>query len=177
MSSESIRRSKRQWYLKNKDKALAINRAYYKRNRLTIRIRQKDYDARNRQKLLAYQRQYRKSGRRAELGRTLRGRYQNYKDASKRRGLAFEITKEQFEGLWRKPCFYCGDAIETVGLDRVDNDKGYTFDNVVSCCKWCNYAKHEGNQLDFIDRCKRVASKWAGATPTCNATMGIEPEE
>jgi hypothetical protein len=32
-------------------------------------------------------------------------------------------------------------VVNTNGIDRVDNTKGYTTDNVVPCCKLCNYAK------------------------------------
>lgn len=31
-----------------------------------------------------------------------------------------------------------------------DNSKGYTLENVVTCCKFCNYAKHTSTYEDFI---------------------------
>lgn len=63
------------------------------------------------------------------------------KNASKR-GLPWKITKEQFEKLRTRPCFYCGGSLPETGhgLDRILNDKkiGYTIENVVPCCGNCN---------------------------------------
>lgn len=41
------------------------------------------------------------------------------------------------------------------GVDRVDNTKGHTHDNIVSCCKRCNIAKNNmtlGEFLEWIER-------------------------
>jgi hypothetical protein len=79
-----------------------------------------------------------------------------YKKRAKRRGFEFELTKEQFCELTKQNCHYCnampsqrtrnrtanGDYIYN-GLDRIDTIKGYTIDNVVPCCKDCNYAKRK----------------------------------
>lgn len=37
-------------------------------------------------------------------------------------------------------CYYCGDT-HRLGLDRIDNSKGHTKDNVVICCYDCNVAR------------------------------------
>jgi len=37
------------------------------------------------------------------------------------------------------------------GIDRLDSSKGHVIDNVVPCCKWCNYAKRERSYKDFLD--------------------------
>jgi len=64
-----------------------------------------------------------------------------------------ELTFEEFlVFVQQKVCHYCGDAIQWVefpvkdqkvgyNLDRKDNSRGYTKDNVVACCKVCNYTK------------------------------------
>jgi hypothetical protein len=78
---------------------------------------------------------------------------------AKRRGLEWTITKEQFLSFWQKPCTYCGDAIETVGLDRVDNAKGYTLENVTSCCGICNSMKSGMTVAEFLERCSRIANQ------------------
>lgn len=36
------------------------------------------------------------------------------------------------------------------GLDRIDNLKSHSIDNVVTCCKYCNYAKRERSQEEFL---------------------------
>lgn len=61
--------------------------------------------------------------------------------------------------FWQKPCRFCGDAIQTVGLDRIDNRKGYTVSNVVACCRTCNSMKSGQTVAAFIARCRRIAER------------------
>lgn len=42
------------------------------------------------------------------------------------------------------------------GIDRVDSNIGYTKDNSVPCCKYCNFAKHTMSEDDFYVWVKRV---------------------
>jgi hypothetical protein len=35
------------------------------------------------------------------------------------------------------------------GLDRIDSSLPHTLDNVVPCCKWCNFAKRERSVVEF----------------------------
>ena len=79
-----------------------------------------------------------------------------------RRGLPYDLTLDQFMSFWQKSCRYCGDEIETVGLDRVDNSKGYLFSNVVPCCKICNSMKSHMELKDFLLQCNRIASRALG---------------
>lgn len=87
------------------------------------------------------------------------GAYRN--DARQRNGIEFAITKDEFMLFWQKPCFYCGDIVATIGLDRVDNSRGYVLGNVVSCCKTCNFSKHALGRDEFIAHCEKVAAKAA----------------
>ena len=81
--------------------------------------------------------------------------FYHYKLQAKYRKIPFELNKEFFLNVVVKKCEYCEclpNQIKTDrsktnvfihhGLDRVDNGKGYTEDNVVSCCAACNRAKH-----------------------------------
>jgi hypothetical protein len=96
----------------------------------------------------------------------------HYKNGAKSRCLAFELPNEEVYLLFSQNCFYCGTEPSNVrrrkkggsefrynGIDRVDNAKGYTSGNVVSCCKSCNIAKHAMPAQDFISLCKRVAER------------------
>ena len=58
--------------------------------------------------------------------------------------------------MWQKPCYYCGSIIETVGVDRVDNNKGYTLDNVVPCCSKCNYMKNSNTEKEFLEHVEKI---------------------
>lgn len=75
-------------------------------------------------------------------------RFGQYQRDAKKRGITFSLTlKDHFSPrvpntYWQKPCTYCSDKIETVGLDRIDNAKGYTVDNVVPCCSDCNWTRN-----------------------------------
>ena len=58
------------------------------------------------------------------------------------RKMIWDIDYFTFLFLVRGKCYYCGrdgDShlrnLRYCGIDRVDNNKDYTMDNVVSCCK------------------------------------------
>ena len=42
------------------------------------------------------------------------------------------------------------------GIDRVDSSKGYTLENSVPCCKYCNIAKHTMTSTEFYAWVRRV---------------------
>ena len=76
----------------------------------------------------------------------------------------FALTEDQFKTLVMSPCAYCGDApyrrayvpkrptisLLVNGIDRVDSSGGYTVDNCVSCCAWCNWAKSNDSVEGFL---------------------------
>lgn len=74
-----------------------------------------------------------------------------YRDYLKRHEQKFSsdpcINEMQFREITNTRCFYCG-VEGPNGIDRVDNNKGYSPENCVSACKHCNYVK--GN-LSFED--------------------------
>ena len=92
------------------------------------------------------------------LSKTPRYCYSKYKRNSRQRHIEFKVTYEEFIKFWKQPCSYCGDNIDKVGLDRIDNSLGYISTNIISCCKYCNYAKRDLTQKEFTDRCKRVVN-------------------
>jgi 5-methylcytosine-specific restriction endonuclease McrA len=81
---------------------------------------------------------------------TPKGRFTTYRTGARRRGYSFDLSFKEFMSYWQNPCEYCGDSIDTIGLDRVDNDQGYNTNNVVSCCSVCNRAKDTMGQADFL---------------------------
>lgn len=68
-------------------------------------------------------------------------RYASYRYHAKERNIPFHLTKDEFLTFWQADCFYCGDQITTVGIDRIDNAIGYTMNNCVACCWECNRIK------------------------------------
>ncbi len=84
------------------------------------------------------------------------GRLRMYRYQARKRGLVFELTREQFATLTSQRCFYCGHSGK-VGVDRKDNEQGYTLQNSVPCCGICNFMKKAATYDDFIACCKRIA--------------------
>lgn len=61
--------------------------------------------------------------------------------SDKLRGTICDLTKEQIQTLIANGCHYCGETKLRMTLDRIDNAKGHTLDNVVPACIRCNYAR------------------------------------
>jgi hypothetical protein len=70
--------------------------------------------------------------------------------------IPFTLTRSEFLAFWQKPCSYCGSPIETIGLDRIDNTRGYEAGNITSCCQTCNQLKGEDTVQEFLTRCQRI---------------------
>jgi hypothetical protein len=79
---------------------------------------------------------------------------------AKERHISFNLTPEQFKNLWQAPCYYCGSEIKTIGIDRINNNEGYILNNVVSCCKICNFMKGKLSKKVFIINCKKIAKRF-----------------
>ena len=45
------------------------------------------------------------------------------------------------------------------GIDRIDSNKGYTKDNVISCCEMCNRMKSDYNVKDWLRKVKTIAER------------------
>ena len=63
--------------------------------------------------------------------------------------------------ITKDDCFYCHTEIVDGyphGLDRVDNNVGYTPENVVTCCTLCNMMKHTDPVEAFLIACSNVAT-------------------
>jgi hypothetical protein len=94
-----------------------------------------------------------------------------YKGNAKRCGFIWDLSREQAVELFAGNCYYCGEPpSRTVkilhkngsftynGIDRLDSTKGYTSDNVVSCCTVCNFKKSRMSFYEFRDWIMRVAA-------------------
>lgn len=75
--------------------------------------------------------------------------HSQYRSLAKRRGISFNLTFEQFMTFWQKDCV-CGCKIKTIGLDRIDSNKGYDLSNVRSMCFFHNGLKRHYTDQDVI---------------------------
>lgn len=92
----------------------------------------------------------------------------DYKRIAKSRNLEFALSEKQIRDLTSQDCFYCGQEPSKVkdkngqhifkesvyiynGIDRIDNSVGYVYDNCVTCCTECNWAKGTRTQEEFLN--------------------------
>jgi len=97
-------------------------------------------------------------------------KYASYRSGAKNAMREFTLTKDEFTKLITSPCFYCGDlpkppevedksikiSCAINGIDRVDNNEGYTPDNAVPCCKICQEAKMDRHVSVFLAWIEKV---------------------
>lgn len=136
------------WYSKNKQRNLERGRTWAKTHRkriveIVLKSREKHKD-----KFLSYHSKYYKSPI---------GKYVDLKNRNKKRKYEGKIiTIEEFTELINQLCVYCGGENITKGIDRVDNFKGYTKENSVSCCKKCNYMKNTWSKEEFLFHIQKI---------------------
>lgn len=97
----------------------------------------------------------------------LKSIWSRYLNRAEERKLQVEITVEQAKEIFQRRCFYCGaepfaiarrrgKSFKYNGIDRYNNDIGYTPSNCVPCCKVCNCAKSSLSPKVFHDWIKSV---------------------
>lgn len=94
-----------------------------------------------------------------------------YINGSRKRKIEFALTKEEFKEITKRNCYYCGDVPNNEarrenkklvhsyiynGIDRLDNDKGYTLNNSVACCKKCNFMKGKMSEIEFLENVRKI---------------------
>jgi len=97
---------------------------------------------------------------------SLSHRFHNSKRSAKERKYKYELNKEEYGKITNNPCIYCGEKDGNikfgklyVGIDRVDNNKGYILGNIVPTCKICNSMKGKLSYYQFIKRCEKIFKK------------------
>lgn len=100
--------------------------------------------------------------------------YAKYRTSAASFNRSFSISEEEFTKLVESPCFYCGrppfvahthrsptrQSVLLHGVDRLDSQRGYDQDNVVTACKECNLGKHSKTPEQFIEMCRLVAERY-----------------
>lgn len=74
------------------------------------------------------------------------------------------LTYEQYAPMASARCTYCKSPPNNSfkgtpyqGIDRVDNDRGYTVDNCVPCCDKCNSFKSAYHIDEFFEHVLKIA--------------------
>ncbi len=107
---------------------------------------------------------YALSMRKSGEGHSINSAWKSLTNNARTRGIPVEISKEEFVIVAKQECFYCGEPpkeksyydqpewatpAKLNGIDRVDNARGYSIDNIVSACGTCNRGKMDLSLEDF----------------------------
>jgi hypothetical protein len=116
-----------------------------------------------------------KRGPKTELGESLKKcLIKLYIKGAQKRNIVFELTEDEIEKLFKQDCHYCNcqprkqtksqmyGEYYANGIDRVDNTKGYTKENSVTCCKECNFMKRSMSKDMFIKKCIDISKNHNG---------------
>lgn len=116
---------------------------------------------------------------------TINNKIDAYKQNAKRHGREYSLTDEDCQKLLLGRCYYCNlepyneinvykrkngtykngkvktewteeATVKLNGIDRIDNNLGYTKDNCVSCCYMCNSFKSDFAINDFLNHVKKI---------------------
>lgn len=97
----------------------------------------------------------------------------SYKRGALKRSLEFCLSREEFETLINRSCYYCGTqpSLRNIngcdlicnGVDREDNSKGYISNNCLTACKICNVMKSKMSFEEFIQHCRQIGSRFVDA--------------
>ena len=73
--------------------------------------------------------------------------YGRAKASCKQRGKVFLLTYDEYIEIYNLPCHYCNNILcgasikKGIGLDRIDNSRGYELGNVLPCGTFCNLTR------------------------------------
>jgi hypothetical protein len=155
---QEVKEHQRQKYLKNKDKINTQSRENRKKRReknekeyLQKCAKQaKNWRQNNPDKAL-YFNEFKQTDPRCKFD------YYFYR--AEKTNILFELTEVECQEYFNDVCFYCGEFSsdkKLTGIDRLDNNKGYTKSNTVPCCYKCNYMKYSYDPLIFVDICEHI---------------------
>lgn len=99
--------------------------------------------------------------------------FSGYRSKASKRKLDFNLDLKSFEKLIKGKCNYCGidrsqmlrrQKAKTLqilynGIDRIDPTLGYSLENCVSCCKYCNQSKSNLSLDEWRDHLNRIFNK------------------
>lgn len=98
--------------------------------------------------------------------KSLQGRFGMWRRSAKSRDIKWDITMADILKMPMQ-CFYTKldltlekDKLNTVSIDRINNSKPYTKDNIVLCCHYVNIMKNKFKLSDFLDICKLISENY-----------------
>lgn len=102
----------------------------------------------------------------------LRRKMALYKRNAEIKNRKFELNEDAFLKLCQQDCFYCGSKPIKVrynqshngdlyanGIDRLNNNLGYSIKNCVPCCKKCNTMKREVSFNEYKEKINTIFNR------------------
>jgi len=143
-NSTEINERRKKYYQENKENIKNTTKKWKENNLEKYSKRVDDWHYENKLKVKQHQIKY---------IRTIGGRFSSGKYQARKKKLEWTISKKEFYKLATLECDYCngyfGKIITGSGLDRMDNNRGYTIDNVVPCCWFCN--RFKSDKLSYLE--------------------------
>jgi len=85
------------------------------------------------------------------VAKTLKGKYYKYRNKD---GVLDYSVSEFVARIYNGHCVYCGSTDhQTLGLDRIDNNKPHLLNNTNVCCELCNTTR--GHRFD-VEQMKKI---------------------
>lgn len=137
----------KEWYKKNKEKRDTQNIQWSKSNPEKVKVIKDNFSKNHPDITKKYLKDYQV---------TLKGKYRTMKGSGLKRNYEVKITFEEFTKIVSTPCAYCGENEKRIGVDRIDNTKGYTLENSNPCCTTCNMMKKTMTISEFISHIKKI---------------------
>lgn len=81
--------------------------------------------------------------------------YNSYKGNANTRNMLFKLNFNEVKKLVDDKCYYCHDS-NSLGIDRLDSNDYYHIDNVVSCCRICNFMKNNFDKELFFSKIRDI---------------------
>jgi hypothetical protein len=90
-----------------------------------------------------------------------------YKERAIERGFLWELPDYFVRALIVQRCYYCGAEPSNTwqrilrynGIDRFENNLGYTLGNSVACCGTCNRWKSDMRPEKFIEHARQISGQ------------------
>ena len=154
------------WTHGQRDKQRFYERRYKRNNREKVLASGRQYDHFHNRHLrpqnLEYQKQYNQCWNK---------KWKTLKERCALKGRELSLLEEEAKQICLEPCSYCGIPPIQIfhGIDRFDNDLGYTTENSVSACGMCNCMKSNLDFSDWIQICGNIVYHHFGSE-----TAGME---
>lgn len=81
--------------------------------------------------------------------------FDRYRRRASEKSQSFEISEEFFDEIISQPCYICENE-DCNGIDRFNNEIGYTNENCRPCCTTCNYMKKNLDYDLFMKHLKQM---------------------